>query len=229
MQAQSLDRRDILSGMRQCLPLALSVFAYGLVFGLLALQAGLSAPEALLMSGMVFAGSAQFVVLELWQSPLPIGTIIATTFMINLRFMLMGAALRPWYARLSSSTTYGSLFFLTDEGWALSLRTVAQGRSAAAVMFGSGLALYVAWVSAAGLGRFIGHGLRDPSRWGLDFVFTAVLLALLVGFFKRSADLLVWGVAAVVAVLAAQWLPGQWYILLGGLSGSLVGALRHAD
>ncbi len=192
MDALRLHRSDILRGMQQGIPLALSVFAYGLVFGMLARQAGLSTPEALLMSGMVFAGSAQFVVLELWQSPLPIGTIIVTTFMINLRFILMGAALRSWYARLSSPIAYGTLFFLTDEGWALSLR-MAKERSGAALLLGSGLGLYVAWVSATGIGRFVGQSLDDPARWGLDFVFTAVLLALLVGFFKRKADLLVWG------------------------------------
>jgi predicted branched-subunit amino acid permease len=69
---------------------------------------------------------------------------------------------------------------------------------------------------------------QNPARWGLDFAFTAVFLALLVGVWKGKSDLLPWGVAAIVAVAAAHWLPGKWYILLGGLVGSALGGLWHA-
>jgi predicted branched-subunit amino acid permease len=56
-----------------------------------------------------------------------------------------------------------------------------------------------------------------------------MFLALLVGLWKGKADLLPWIVAALVAVAAAHWLPGKWYILLGGVAGSLAGVVRHAD
>jgi predicted branched-subunit amino acid permease len=67
---------------------------------------------------------------------------------------------------------------------------------------------------------------EDPARWGLDFAFTAVFLALLAGMWKGRGDLVPWGVAAVVAVAASGLLPGYWYVLLGGLAGSLMGAVR---
>ena len=89
------NRAGLLMGMRQCLPIGLSVFTYGLLFGVLARQAGLHVFETLLMSSLVLAGSAQFVALELWHMPLPVGTMILTTFVLNLRHLLMGAALRP--------------------------------------------------------------------------------------------------------------------------------------
>ena len=68
---------------------------------------------------------------------------------------------------------------------------------------------------------------EENSRRGLDFAFTAVFLALLAGMWKGRADLLLWAVAAVVAVAAHYWLAGQWYILLGGLAGSLAGVVRR--
>ena len=213
-------------GARRSLPLAMSVFAYGAVFGVLARQAGLSTAEAVLMSGVVTAGAAQFVTLGLWTSPLPVALIVATTLMVNLRHLLMGASLRPWFARLSRPLAYGSLHFLSDESWALTMREFAAGRRDGAVLLGSGCVLTVAWVAATAVGHLAGTALGNPARWGLDFAFTAAFVALLVGTWRGKTDVAPWLVAAAVAVTAAAWLPGTWHILLGGLAGSLVGVWR---
>jgi predicted branched-subunit amino acid permease len=105
----------------------------------------------------------------------------------------------------------------------------AKGKSNAAFLLGSGLVLYVAWVGSTVVGRMLGDVVHDPARFGLDFAFTAVFLSLLVGLWKGKSDLLPWVVAAIVAVAAAHVLPGKWYILLGGLAGSVAGVVRHAD
>jgi predicted branched-subunit amino acid permease len=94
-------RAGLAVGVRRTLPIALGDFAFGLVFGVVARQAGLSLSESVLMSGLVFAGAAQFIAIGLWTAPLPIVSLIVTTLVVNLRHLLMGAALRPWFARLS--------------------------------------------------------------------------------------------------------------------------------
>ena len=96
-------------------------------------------------------------------------------------------------------------------------------------LLGSGLVLFVAWLGATATGYVMGTMVQDPARRDLDFAFLAVLVALLVGIWRGKSDLWPWAVAAGVTVLAARWLPGKWYILLGGLAGSMVGAIRHAD
>lgn len=219
----------LLAGARRSLPLALSVFAYGLVFGVLARQAGLSVLEAALMSGLVNAGSSQFVALGLWHTPLPIGTIVFMTLVVNLRHILMGAALRPWFAELPTAPKYGSLFFLGDENWALTMRDLDSGGRDAAFLLGSGLPLFAAWGSSAVAGALLATELADPARWGLDFAFAATFIALLVGMWKGRASMLPWGIAALVALASSHWLAGQWHIVLGGLAGSLVGAWLDAD
>ena len=216
-------------GARRTVPIALSVCAYGLVFGVLAQQARLSLLEVFLMSGFVYAGSAQLLVLSLWSMPLPIATILLTTLIVNLRNLLLGAAVSPWLLRISPVKAYSTLFFLSDESWALTMGEFAKGKRNAAFLLGSGLVLYVAWVGSTVAGRTLGDVVHDPARFGLDFAFTAVFLSLLVGFWKGKSDLLPWVVAAVVAVTAAHFLPGKWYILLGGVSGSVAGVVRHAD
>jgi len=225
----SFNLSGVWAGVKQSIPINIGVFTYGLVFGILARQAGLSLTESLLMSGLVFAGASQFTALGLWVAPLPVLTIILTTLLVNLRLLLMGAVLHPWFSRLNFFQRYVSLFFMTDESWALTMSQFAKGKRNAAFLLGSGLTVFVAWTSATGIGRTIGSVLQDPSRLGLDFAFTAVFIALLVGLWKGKADILPWIVAAIVALIAAQWLPGKWYILCGGLAGSLIGALRHAD
>lgn len=218
-----------LIGFRQSIPIALSVFAYGLVFGVLARQAELSLAESVIMSGLVFAGASQFAALALWQSPLPVAAIIITTLVVNLRHLLMGAALYPCFSKLPRIRAYGSLFFMNDESWALTMASLSRGDKNATFLLGSGLIVFISWLAATIIGRTLGSVLHDPSLWGLDFAFTAVFIALLVGFWKGKKDFLPWAVAAVVSLAASHWLPGKWYIILGGLMGSCVGAMRHAD
>ena len=217
----------VLEGARQTIPLAISIFVYGLTFGVLAGQAGLSLLESLLMSGIVFAGSSQFAVLGLWANPLPVVAIVLTTLVVNLRHLLMGAALKPRFEGLKRWQKYVSLYLMNDESWALTMGHFSRGGRNGAFLLGSGLASYVAWTGAALVGQTIGGVLERPEDWGLDFAFVAVFLGLLVGFWQGKRDVAPWAVAALVAVLAAFYLPGKWYILLGGVAGSLVGGLRN--
>jgi 4-azaleucine resistance transporter AzlC len=221
--------RGVFTGLRQCVPVAVSVFAYGTIFGVLARQAGLSPLEAVLMSGIVFAGSSQFVAMGLWTMPLPIGAIILATLIINLRHVLLGAALRPWFRGVPARKAYPTLFVMVDEGWALTLKYFTDGGKDAAFLLGSGLELYLAWLAATVVGYFASAAIPDPTSIGLDFAFTAVFLALLVGMWSGKEFLLPWLGAAIVAVVAEHFLPGTWYILLGGLTGALIAMVRHAD
>ncbi len=217
-----------LAGARQTLPLIVSTLAIGTVFGVLSRQKALGIGEALLMSGLVFGGSAQFLVLSLWGASLPVLTIVIATLVINIRYILMGSTLSPWFARLSWLKTYGSLFFLTDESWALMMRRADEEEHDGAFLLGSGLVLYLSWLAGTTIGQVLGSVVSNPAQWGLDFAFPAIFAALLVGMWKGKSDLLPWLVAAVVAVISAHLLPNEWYIVCGGLAGSIVGGLRDA-
>ncbi len=216
-----------LAGAKRCIPIAISGCGIGLVFGTLAGQAGLGTYEAALMSALVFSGAAQFVVLGLWASPLPVATIVLATLVVGLRHLLMGAALGPVFSKLGRLKAYGSVFFMADENWALTMGEFAKGRRDAAFLIGGGSLMFLAWTTSTLAGGILGGAVEDPARWGLDFAFTAVFLALIAGMWKGKSDLLPWTVAAAVAVAAHHWLPGQWYILLGGLAGSFAGVVRR--
>ena len=213
-------------GFVRCLPVAAGVGGYGVAFGMVAARQGLSAAEATLMSATVFAGAAQLIAVELWADPIPIAAVLTTTLVVNARYVLMGAALRPWYAQLGLREAYGSVFFLIDETWALTMGELTDGGGRTAFLVGSGVAAWLFWVGATAVGANLGAAIRDPSRYGLDFVLTAVFLAIATQLWEGRSTVLPWAVALVVAVVAAGALPGRWYILAGGIAGSLVEVAR---
>jgi 4-azaleucine resistance transporter AzlC len=217
------------TGFVECVPIALGVAGYGIVFGVLARQAGLSVAEAAFMSATVLAGAAQLIAIELWETPIPVVAVVGTTFIVNLRYVLMGAALRPWFSRLSPLKAYGSVFFTADENWALTMGRLKSGSQQGAYLLGSGLAIWSFWIAATVIGATAGGVIGDPAQYGLDFVLTAVFLAIAVGLWDGTSSLLPWLTAFGIAVLAAQSLPGRWYILLGGVAGSLVEVIRYAE
>lgn len=216
-------------GFTECVPIALGVAGYGIVFGVLARQAGLSVAEAVFMSATVLAGAAQLIVIELWETPIPVIAVIGTTFVVNLRYVLMGAALRPWFSQLTPLKAYGSVFFTADENWALTMGKLKSGSQQGAYLLGSGLAIWSFWVVATVVGAIAGGVIGEPSQYGLDFVLTAVFIAIAVGLWEGKSSLLPWLTAFVVAVLGAQYLPGRWYILLGGVAGSVVEVIRFDE
>ena len=69
----------------------------------------------------------------------------------------------------------------------------------------------------------------EPSQYGLDFVLTAVFIAIAVGLWEGKSSLLPWLTAFGIATLSAQLLPGRWYIILGGVAGSLVEVIRFDE
>ncbi|MFB6103184.1 MAG: AzlC family ABC transporter permease [Haloplanus sp.] len=214
-------------GYLRCLPVALGIAGYGVVFGVVARDAGLSVAEAALMSATVLAGAAQLLVVELWADPIPVVAIVGTTLIVNLRYLLMGAALRPWFRRLSPRHAYTSVFFTADENWALTMGELRSGSRQGAFLLGSGLAVWSFWVVATVVGATAGGVIGDPARYGLDFALTAVFLTIAVELWDGRSTLLPWGVAAVVAVAAEALLPGRWYVLGGALAGALTVVIRR--
>lgn len=219
--------RGGLRGVRDVLPYMPSSIVFGVVFGMAAREAGLSLLEAVLMSAIAFGGSAQLLIMSIWTNPPAVLTVVFATLAINSRFLLMSATMRPWYRRLPRRLAYPLLFFLVDAGWLLALRARERGEDDAAHLLGSGLLLYIGWVASTWTGYGSAGLIGDPKAFGLDFILVAFFAAILAATWKGAGDLWNWGTAAVVSLLAAWLLPGAWYVLLGGMAGSLVGVFRH--
>jgi 4-azaleucine resistance transporter AzlC len=205
------------------------VLVYGVAVGVIASAAGLNLLEAVLMSGWVFSGSAQMATLQAWADPLPLLALCLTTLAMNARYLLLGAALRPWFAGLPGHQSYASLFVLGDGNWALALRERAEGRDDAAFLAGSGLLMWFVWLASTAAGSAFGQLLGDPKRFGVDFMLAAFFATMAVVFFRQARGVWPLIVGIAVAVIVERLIAGPWYILAGALAGSVAGALRHDD
>ena len=200
---------------------------YGLAFGVLAGQTGLSAAEAVIMSVLVFSGTAQVAVLQNWSAAPQMVALFVTVLVVNSRYLLMGAALRPWLGRLGAVRASLSLLPLVDGAFALAMREHERGERDAGLLVGAALLSYVAWVAATGLGFMVGWLTPDPRMIGLDFVVVAFCASSTVMMAERVRDWWPAGVAVAVIALVDRLAPGPWVVVAAGLVAAVVGALRY--
>jgi branched chain amino acid efflux pump len=216
-------------GVRQAVTAMPVMALFGVAFGAFAAQKGLSFLEASLMTALMFAGASQFVATEIWSHPMPAAAIVAmclVTATINARFVLMTASLRPWLGNLPVRNTYPALAVLTEPGWLIALRYRAEGGADAATVAGSGFALWIVWIAGTMAGHLVGSLVAEPQRYGLDLIMPVFFSVILVPLWRSARAAAPWAVAGVVALLAARYLPGSWYLIFGAVAGAITGALQ---
>lgn len=216
-------------GVSTFFPLIFAATPIGLLFGALAAQKGLSPLEVLLMGSFVFAGGSQFVALDLWSSPLPWFTIAFSTFLVNLRHILMSASLAPKLGHWTPLQKYLGFFILADEVWALSEQRAMKQRTSFSFYLGVGVTLYVTWQIATFVGSLIGAVLGDPAKYGLDFAFTALFICLVMGFWQGRKTGVVLAASGLAAVLTNKFVPGAWYIIAGAVAGVAAASLQYDE
>ena len=209
------------------LPVGASVAAYGSVLGMLAAQKGLTWSQLLAMNLSVFAGSAQFVMVEMWAPPLPVIEMVLAVLIINMRYLLIGASLHPLFQGKSLLHKAGVMHLVADENWAVTMAAYRGNGASTGFLLGGGICLCSVWSMGTLLGHRLGALVTQPERFALDFAFVAVFTALTVSMWRGRSDIAPWATAAVLAVAAEQWLPGKWYIVIGGIGGALVPVLQQ--
>jgi 4-azaleucine resistance transporter AzlC len=172
---------------------------------------------------LVTAGTAQFVALPMLQAGAPAWLLVATTYIVNLRHYLMAASLAPYLAHLSRGRLALLAHGVTDESYALTMARFAERPAHPAYFAGSAAATYVAWYLGAAAGGVLGGRIPDPHRYGLDFVFPAVFIAILARTVQAPWQWAVAGVAAATALAVKLALGGTWHIALAGLGASGLG------
>ena len=219
------------AGFRQGALLSLafgaSSFVYGIAFGVLASEAGLGLVEATVMSATVFSGTAQMAVLQMWQTTLSLLPVFFTVLMMNTRYILMGAALRPWLGTLPTGKAALSLFFLVDGSFVLAMREKAKGNDDGALLLGSGVVSYAGWVVATVVGYAVGRKLGDPRLYGLDTILVLFCASSVAFMWRGRAQLAPAAAAAAAAILVDRMGGGAWAIAVAGVVGALIGAAMH--
>ncbi|EXI80111.1 MAG: Inner membrane protein YgaZ [Candidatus Accumulibacter appositus] len=217
------------SGVFDILPVLAAAVPIGLLWGTLAAGKGFTPFEAWLTSATVFAGAAQFVAVDMWREPVPMLLIVVTTFIVNVRHLLMGASLQRHLGNFSRPGGLLAMFLMTDESWAFAERKVLAEPLRPAYYFGVALSMWLVWTSASLAGAIAGRSLGDPAAYGFDFAFSAMFIAILAGFWKGPRTGAVLATSAVSAALAKLAVPGAWYIVIGGVAGVIVAVILHRE
>ena len=213
------------AGVRAELPLLIGVFPFGMIYGALALNAGLSPAAAQLMSSIVFAGSSQFAAAQLIHEAAPGLVIVVTIAMINLRHMLYSASIAPYLKELPVRWKSLLGYLLTDEAYAATIMHYQQqGATSASHWFllGAGLALWTTWQLSSALGIFLGTSL--PASWPLDFALPLTFIAMLVPALKDRPVITAALASGLIALLAYS-LPYKLGLILAAVVGIAVGVL----
>lgn len=121
MEKTSSPSIEFIFGVRDELPILLGVIPFGMIYGVLALEAGLPAGVAQAMSAVVFAGSAQLLAVKLIGTGAPALVVILTAFVVNLRHALYSASVAPRLKRLSPLWKGLLAYLLTDEAYAVTI------------------------------------------------------------------------------------------------------------
>jgi 4-azaleucine resistance transporter AzlC len=215
-------------GMARTLPIVLGVIPSGLAYGVVAVNAGLSVAETSLMSLIVFAGSAQFMAVAMIQAGAGMLLIVASTFLINMRHLLMGLSLSPYLASERPSWHRILAFWMTDESY---MATITRYRESGLdhgspwFMFGSGFLMYANWQVCTLIGALAGNAIPDPTRWGLDFAMPATFLTMLLPQVRERRVAITVLVAAASSTAAYILIPGTWFILIGAILGTVTGVV----
>jgi branched chain amino acid efflux pump len=212
-------------GAHEMTGIALGLGAWGLVTGVAMMKSGLSIPLALLMSFVVFAGSAQLASLPLIASGAPIWVVWATAACVNLRFVIFSAGWRPYFAHLPlrQRLLYG--YFTADLNYVMFMRRFPEPKPSDAQppYFWGGVAVnWVTWQAMSVLGIVLAD--RIPTEWGLGFAGTLALLGLTGSLLSDRATWIAAAIAACAAV-AAFALPFKLNIVVAIAAAVAIGVL----
>lgn len=217
--------REFWAGARQTVPLIVGAIPFGVIFGTLAQTSQLSFASALAMSACVFAGSAQFIALGLLAAGTPVGIIVLTTWVVNLRHLLYAVALVPYLKPLSQVWKLPLGFWLTDETFMVVIQRYRQGdRSPYKHWFhlGSSLAMYSNWQVSTLIGLTLGQNIPNAADWGLDFAMVATFIGMTIPYLVTRPMVAAVIVAGITAVVARS-LPHQLGLMVAALAGIWVG------
>lgn len=217
--------RPWLTGITQAIPIVMGYIPIGFAFGVLAQKAGISVLNTLLMSLLVYAGSSQLIAVGLFAAGAPGLSVVITTFVVNLRHLLLSAAVSPFLKRWRKVELAAFAYQLTDETFAVhSVRFASQSPGKVETLV-TNLTSQTAWILGTWLGLVVGQLITDVKPLALDYVLPAMFVALLV---LQIRDRIQIGVALLTGVLAVGLMLigiNQWSVIAASLVGATIGVV----
>jgi predicted branched-subunit amino acid permease len=218
-------REAFWAGVRGIGPFLISLAAWGVVAGVAMVKVGLGVWGSLIMSMLVFAGSAQLTVLPLMAAGAPIWLIFGAAFIVNLRFVIFAAVLHPFFRHYSWPRRFTIGFFTADATFIKFMAVHGEHKGPATraqtwYLLGAGVTTWAGWQVSTVAGALLGSAI--PSTWSVEFAAVLALIAMLVPMCATRPALLAVLVASFTAWIT-QPLPLRVGLLLAVIAGIVAG------
>jgi len=225
----STPRSEFWAGFRATIPLVVGAIPFGIIFGALAVNSGLSPAGTMGMSLFVFAGSSQFIATGLLSSGTGTLIIVLTTFVVNLRHGLYATTLGASMGHLSHKWLLPLGFWLTDETFVVTAQHYNQPDPSPNrhwFFLGSAIFMYANWQACTFIGLVAGQAIPDPAQWGLDFAMSVTFIGMVVPMIVNRPMLLTVVTAGSLALLTYN-LPNKLGLILAAIGGIIAGTLSE--
>ena len=213
------------NGCLQEIPLQLGVFPFGIAYGILGIEVGLTNIQTYLLSIIIFAGVSQIVFAQLFSTFTPSFMIVGTIGIVNLRHILYGVSLSSYLKKLSLKWRIILSYLITDEAFAISYKRFSEEKKTKYMHFhllGSGITLWISWQISTLIGIFIGPSI--PNSLNLEYVIPLSFIAIVVVSINTKIKLIVFIVSALLSILLRD-LPWNLWIITSALISIIIGVL----
>jgi Predicted branched-chain amino acid permease (azaleucine resistance) len=219
--------RALAEGVALAVPFIMVGGPFGLLFGVVATEAGLPVTETIALSIIVIAGASQFALVELLSEGAPALIALMAAFAVNLRMLMYAASIAPHLAEAPLRSRLWMAYFLVDQVYAASIRRFREKpreslAARQAFWLGVGGPMFVAWAAATYVGAAMGEAI--PEGLSLDFAPAITFIAIVAPMLRGAANLAAAAVA-IAAALALAWMPWSLGLPLAAFAGMLAGAL----
>ena len=207
------------------MPVVLGYIPVGFAFGVLAVQAGMNPLTVALMSYFVYAGSAQLIAADMLAHGAGTASIVFTTFIVNLRHLLMSAALAPYLNRWKRPLQAWFCFEMTDETFAANLNRFSGYGVSKGEAMGLNTFAHAGWVVGGVVGVLFDKAIGDVKPLGLDFALPGMFIALLLPHIRIPRRLLALCLGGAFSLVFAVAGAGDWNVILATLCAATLAAL----
>ena len=218
-------KNTIITGFKKSIPVIIGYIPIGISYGILALNTDLSPYIIVGMSAFVFAGSSQLIAVNMLTAQAAIIPIIMTTFLVNLRHILMSASLSLHFKKTPSKLLPLIGFVITDESFAIGNTLIKERENKGLFFLSMGLSAYLGWVLSSLIGVLIGRYILNFEIPVIDFVLPAMFIILLIMQIRDKMDVVVSVLAAILSIVFFFIFPGNWNIIIATLSAAVIGVI----
>ena len=207
-------------------PLMIPVVPFGIIYGMIGMELGLSSYMTFGMSVIIFGGASQIVLLQLFSGGASSFVTITSVAAVNSRHLLYGAVFSQYLSHLKITWKIILSYILIDQAFAVSNTYFKKNKNEKNKhyhLLGAGFTCWFIWQISTILGIVLGSVV--PDELGLSFTISLTFLALLINDFRNYKNIIVMLVSGMVATIGYTIIPFQGYIIIASLSALMIATL----